>query len=127
MNAWNPTSLYESGFERFERTIWKMSFEGGLAKRNIVLIESNTFFINTKGRIMSNIEIASVSTRGQIVIPNDIRKSLNIETGTKMVMIQDGDNILMKPIQKPARSEFSKLIKEGNRIRKEAGLTKEGI
>lgn len=93
----------------------------------VVLKVSNTYFDNTKGRIMSNIEIASVSTRGQIVIPSDIRKSLNIETGTKMVVIQDGDNILMKPIQKPARSEFSQLIKEGNRIRKESDLTREDI
>lgn len=44
-----------------------------------------------------------------------------------MVVIQDGDNILMKPIQKPARSEFSQLIKEGNRIRKESDLTREDI
>lgn len=76
---------------------------------------------------MTNIDITSVSTKGQIVIPNDIRKSLNLESGSKLIVIQDGDNILLKPIQIPKTSEFKKIFEMGDRIRKELGLKEEDI
>ena len=76
---------------------------------------------------MSSIEITSVSSKGQIVIPNDIRKNLNIDGGSKLIVLQDGDNILLKPIAKPKKDEFAEIIKLGNKIRKELDLSGDDV
>jgi len=43
---------------------------------------------------MNNFEVTNVSTKGQIVIPTSIREKLNLTPGVKIIVIQDGENIL---------------------------------
>ena len=69
------------------------------------------------------IEVASVSTKGQVVIPGAIRRSLGITGGSKLVVMTDGENVLMKLIQPPQRESFEELLKESSRLADEAGLT----
>ena len=45
---------------------------------------------------LTMIETVKVSSKGQIVIPEDIRKSLNIREGTKLVMIENGNKIVIE-------------------------------
>lgn len=73
---------------------------------------------------MSNVEFTSVSSRGQVVIPSDIRKQMGLEVGTKLMVFSDGINLLMKPIMPPSAASFKKLIQDGHRYAKEAGLKK---
>ena len=40
-------------------------------------------------------EIAKLTSKGQITIPLDIRKKLEVTTGDKVVFIEDGDNIII--------------------------------
>ncbi|MCC7196989.1 AbrB/MazE/SpoVT family DNA-binding domain-containing protein [Candidatus Peregrinibacteria bacterium] len=61
---------------------------------------------------MNNFDITSLSSKGQIVIPNSIRKELGIETGTKLIIFTEGSNLLIKPVTKPNLEKFKKLIKE---------------
>ena len=76
---------------------------------------------------MSIFEITRLSTRGQIVIPNNIRENLKLEPGTKMIIIQEGDNILLKPIKAPKQDQFKKIIAIGDRITKELGLRNDNV
>lgn len=73
---------------------------------------------------MPQVEFTSVSSRGQVVIPNDIRKQMGLEEGTKLMVFSDGVNLLMKPILPPSAASFKKLIQDGHRLAKEAGLKK---
>ena len=73
------------------------------------------------------IEVASVSTKGQVVIPGAIRKLLGISTGSKLVVMTDGENILMKPIQPPRMESFEKLLEESRKAAADAGLTPEDV
>ena len=70
---------------------------------------------------MSILEVTSLSTRGQVVIPNDIREKMNLEPGTKMIIIQEGDNILLKPIKAPRMSQFDKIIAIGRSEERRVG------
>jgi len=76
---------------------------------------------------MSVIEITRMSTKGQVVIPSNIRKKLHIKSGSKLLVVQDGDNILLKPIAQPADNEFRKIIKFADRIRDELDLVEGDI
>ncbi len=76
---------------------------------------------------MSILEVTSLSTRGQVVIPNDIREKMNLEPGTKMIIIQEGDNILLKPIKAPKMSQFNKIIALGDKARIELNLKESDV
>jgi AbrB family looped-hinge helix DNA binding protein len=69
------------------------------------------------------VELASVSTKGQVVIPGSIRKKLGISSGSKLMVVTDGENVLMKPIAPPRLEAFRKLADESRKAAEEAGLT----
>jgi AbrB family looped-hinge helix DNA binding protein len=45
-----------------------------------------------------NRQITTVSTKGQFVIPSDIRASLGIRPGTRIAVTQDGARIVLEPV-----------------------------
>jgi len=46
------------------------------------------------------IDISKVGERGQIVIPQDIRKKLHIQQGEKFLVISHDDDIIFRPLKK---------------------------
>jgi AbrB family looped-hinge helix DNA binding protein len=43
-------------------------------------------------------QITSVSTKGQFVIPAEMRKSLGIKPGTRIAVALDGSRIVLEPV-----------------------------
>lgn len=76
---------------------------------------------------MATLEVTSLSTKGQIVIPREIREKLGLEPGTKLIVIQEGDNILLKPITLPKKEQFKKLISLGDEVRDKLDLTEDDV
>ena len=76
---------------------------------------------------MSQLELTSLSSRGQVVVPNSVRRALHLEIGSKFIVIQDGENILLKPIKAPGRKEFKAVLKLGEKVAHELGLTETSI
>ena len=72
---------------------------------------------------MDTLEITSLSTKGQIVIPRSIRNQLNLDTGDKLIVVCDGTNILLKPVLMPSMSEFKTLVEETYKITSELETT----
>ena len=50
-----------------------------------------------------------------------------MEPGTKMIIIQKGDNILLKPIKAPKMSQFEKVISLGDKARNELNLKESDV
>jgi len=42
----------------------------------------------------------TVTSKGQIVIPSQIRKKINIKKGAKYYIEEDGNNIILRPMTK---------------------------
>lgn len=42
-------------------------------------------------------EVTSVSSKGQVVLPKTIRDALSLDTGSKLIVVTDGDNISIIP------------------------------
>jgi AbrB family looped-hinge helix DNA binding protein len=43
-------------------------------------------------------QITSVSTKGQFVIPSEIREALGIKPGTRIAVTRDGSRIVLEPV-----------------------------
>jgi len=66
---------------------------------------------------------AKMSSKGQVVIPEDIREQLHLKEGDQFVVIGQGDAVILKAITPPSMDEFKGLLKEARAFAKIAGLT----
>ncbi|MBF0362606.1 MAG: AbrB/MazE/SpoVT family DNA-binding domain-containing protein [Oligoflexia bacterium] len=73
------------------------------------------------------IMITNMSSKGQIVIPNEFRKSLGLNSGTPLAVFTDGSVILLRPIEMPNIGDFGRLLKESKNAAKKAGLKRSDI
>ena len=71
---------------------------------------------------MENIEITSVSSRGQVVIPQSLRDKLKIHEGEKFVIIGEDNTIVLKKLEMPSFSGIDKLLKKTREFAKQKGL-----
>ncbi len=68
-----------------------------------------------------------MSSKGQVVIPEQIREQLSLEAGSRFVVVGDKDVVILKRIAAPTLSEFDGLIKQARSQAKNAGLKKPDI
>ena len=71
---------------------------------------------------MENIEITSVSSRGQVVIPQSLRDKLKIHEGEKFVIVGEDNTIVLKKLEMPSFSGIDKLLKKTREFAKQKGL-----
>ncbi|MFH1675151.1 MAG: AbrB/MazE/SpoVT family DNA-binding domain-containing protein [Pseudomonadota bacterium] len=76
---------------------------------------------------MSNLATTKMSSRGQVVIPEDIRKRLGLKTGSQFVVVGEKDVVILKAISPPSMEEFDELIGEARRQGKRAGIKRTDI
>lgn len=72
---------------------------------------------------MDKIEVTSMSSRGQVVIPLDIREQLGLREGEKFVVVGENDTVVLKKISMPSFGNFDKLIEKTRKFAKEQGIT----
>jgi len=61
---------------------------------------------------MGNVEVTSVSSRGQVVIPQSLRDKMNILAGEKFVVIGENNTIVLRKLEMPSFKGVDKLIKK---------------
>jgi AbrB family looped-hinge helix DNA binding protein len=76
---------------------------------------------------MENISTTKMSSKGQVVIPENIRKQLNLKAGAKFIVVGEKDVIILKNIAPPSLKEFSGLIAEARKKGKQVGIKKKDI
>jgi AbrB family looped-hinge helix DNA binding protein len=68
-----------------------------------------------------------MSSKGQIVIPEDIRNRLGLKTGDKFLVMGDKDVVILKALSNPSLEEFDDLIKSVRKQARTAGLKRSDI
>jgi AbrB family looped-hinge helix DNA binding protein len=59
------------------------------------------------------IEMATVSSRGQVCIPNNIRDEMGLKEGSKILFFLSGDdNLLIKKVQTKTFEELTRPLRE---------------
>lgn len=76
---------------------------------------------------METLATTRMSSKGQVVIPESIRKQLNLQEGAHFLVVGDADVVILKVVTLPDKSEFDALIKQARQQAKEAGLTEEDV
>lgn len=76
---------------------------------------------------METLSTTRMSSKGQVVIPESIRKRLDLKEGAQFLVVGDKDVVILKLVTPPDMNEFDELIKQARRQAKEAGLKQRGI
>ena len=71
---------------------------------------------------MGTVATTRLSSKGQVVIPEDVRKALGLEVGAQFVVMGDGDTVVLKRIAVPAKSELRSLIGKVHSQARRAGV-----
>lgn len=70
---------------------------------------------------------ARVSSKGQVVIPESIRKWLNLQEGAQFIVVGDADVVILKKIIPPEMGEFDNIIWQARTQAKDTGLKEKDI
>jgi AbrB family looped-hinge helix DNA binding protein len=76
---------------------------------------------------MSTVETTKMTSKGQIVIPEETRNRLGLKAGDKFLVVGDKDIVILKMLTRPSLDEFDNLIKLARKRAKAVGLKKSDI
>ena len=67
-------------------------------------------------------DVLTVSSKGQIALPIEMRRRLSIKQGDKFAAFDNGDVIVLKPIKLPTEDEFMLWLNEASAWAKNVNL-----
>jgi len=76
---------------------------------------------------MNALATTRMSSKGQVVIPETIRKQLNLKAGAQFVVVGEDDVVILKMIKLPSMDTFDQLIYQARQQAKSAGLRRSDI
>ena len=68
-----------------------------------------------------------MSSKGQVVIPENIRKRLGFKAGSQFVVVGEKDVLILKAISPPSMKDFDTLIAEARKKARQAGMKRSDI
>jgi AbrB family looped-hinge helix DNA binding protein len=79
------------------------------------------------GKEMNTVATTKMSSKGQIVIPEEIRNALHLKAGMKFVVVGEGDVVVLKTITPPSSVEFKEMILKAREAAYDVGMTPEDV
>lgn len=76
---------------------------------------------------MKSLATTRMSSKGQVVIPEEIRNALNLTEGNQFVVLGEKDVIILKVVTPPSLRDFDHLISRARSEAKKSGLKKRNI
>lgn len=76
---------------------------------------------------MTEISTTKLSSRGQVVIPEEIRKRLGLEPGTQFIVLAEDDTVILTTIRPPSMENFDSLLSRARSAARRVGLRKTDI
>ena len=76
---------------------------------------------------MSYLATTKMSSKGQVVIPEEIRKRLGLKTGDQFVVVGEKDVVILKAISPPSMEDFDGIIADARRQAKRFGMKRSDI
>jgi len=76
---------------------------------------------------MATFGTTRMSSKGQVVIPEDVRNRLGLSEGVEFVVIGENDAIVLKAISAPPMSDFDKLLKTARAEARQAKMKRADV
>ena len=76
---------------------------------------------------MSDLATTKMSSKGQVVIPEEIRKRLGLKTGDQFVVVGEKDVVILKAISPPSMEDFDGIIADARRQARRFGMKRSDI
>ncbi len=76
---------------------------------------------------MSTFSTTKLSTKGQVVIPEEIRVQLGLKPGAKFIVVAEGDVVVLKTIVAPKLADFASLVARARSEAAELGMQETDI
>ena len=76
---------------------------------------------------METLATTRMSSKGQIVIPEPIRKRLNLKAGAQFLVLGENDVVILKTITAPSMDDFDALIQQARQQARLTGLKRSDI
>lgn len=76
---------------------------------------------------MTDAATTKLSSKGQVVIPEEIRDRLGLEPGVQFVVLGDRDVVILKVIQAPEMAEFDDIVGRARKAAKRSGFKKRDV
>ena len=76
---------------------------------------------------MTELATTRMSSKGQVVIPEDIRKRMGLEPGSQFIVVAGEDAVILKTISPPSMAEFDDLIQKARRQARKVGMKRSDI
>jgi AbrB family looped-hinge helix DNA binding protein len=70
---------------------------------------------------MASVATTKLSSKGQVVIPEEVRKQLGLKAGDQFVVVGEDDAVILKAITPPSIRDFDAIIEKA---RKQARATR---
>lgn len=58
------------------------------------------------------VQVITMSTKGQIVLPSEVREALSLEAGSKLAVFCEDGTIMLKPLSVPSADDFRESLKK---------------
>ena len=76
---------------------------------------------------MSNLAVTELSASGQVMIPEEVRKKLNLAAGAQFVVLDDGDAVILKTVSAPSLNKFEHLRNKARKSAQKSGLKQSDV
>ena len=76
---------------------------------------------------MAKLATTKMSSKGQVVIPEEIRDRLGLKAGIQFVVIGDRDVVILKALSAPSLSDFDGLVREARKQARKAGMKRSDV
>lgn len=71
---------------------------------------------------MEPLATTRMSSKGQVVIPEEVRTRLGLETGVQFVVLGENDVVILKKIATPSLRDFDAIVGRARRQARSAGM-----
>ena len=71
---------------------------------------------------MSNPSTTTLSSKGQVVIPEEVRVRLGLTPWTRFVEVAEGDVVVFEALEAPGADEVAGLVAQARAVAREEGL-----
>ena len=76
---------------------------------------------------MEPVATTRMSSKGQIVIPEAVRKRLGLEPGDQFMVMGEDDVIILKTLETPSMRDFDRLVAKARQQARSAGMKRSDI